>query len=134
MSEVAAGRNSIAHEPLEFCDLGESPGILPREDLFARGRYVVMTDEELQALQRELTLDAHERRVGSRTPVLVEGASRRGGAQQQGRDPYNRVVNFLADSPVPAGTLCVIDVNAATPHSLLGVAAGDRVARSLPLA
>ena len=33
--EVAAGRNAVAHEPLEFFHLGESPGILPREDLRA---------------------------------------------------------------------------------------------------
>ena len=62
--------------------------------------------------------------------MLVEGASRKGGAQQQGRDPYNRVVNFTCDTPASRGTLCSIDLQAATPHSLLGVGSA---AASLPL-
>ncbi|MCP4005834.1 MAG: tRNA (N6-isopentenyl adenosine(37)-C2)-methylthiotransferase MiaB [bacterium] len=89
--------------------------------------------ERLQALQKRLTLEAHQARVGSRTTVLVDGASRRGGERRQGRDPYNRVVNFTATSPMVRGVLCDIDVTAATPHSLLGVAEGDCASGSLPL-
>jgi len=76
----------------------------------------------LQALQRELTLAAHRDRVGSRTEVLVEGESRRGG-QASGRDPYHRVVNLLVPPgrPLPeAGTFVPVRVVDATPHSLLG--------------
>jgi tRNA-2-methylthio-N6-dimethylallyladenosine synthase len=83
--------------------------------------------EELQALQRELTFSAHRARVGTRTRVLVEGASRRGGgeagvAAQQGRDPYHRVVNFRAalDSAPAPGTFVELAIVEATPHSLIG--------------
>lgn len=76
--------------------------------------------EELQALQRELTLSAHRRRVGTRVPVLVEGESRRGDGQQCGRCPHNRVVNFTSPEPVPRGRVVDVQISGATPHSLLG--------------
>jgi tRNA-2-methylthio-N6-dimethylallyladenosine synthase len=77
---------------------------------------------ELQALLRSQTFAAHAARVGQRTQVLVEGASRRGGAQQSGRDPYHRVVNFDAPpgAAPAAGGLVPVELCAATPHSLLG--------------
>ena len=77
--------------------------------------------EELQSLQRELTLAAHRRRVGERTQVLVHGPSRRGGQQWSGRDPYHRVVNFArGDAPLAAGDLVEMQIVDATPHSLIG--------------
>lgn len=87
---------------------------------------------ELQELQRELTLASHRRRVGERTEVLVEGASRRadkasGGVQLQGRDPYHRVVNFRAmggEAPAP-GSLVRVEIVEATPHSLIGTLEAD---------
>ncbi len=78
--------------------------------------------EALQDLQRSLTLDAHRRRVGSETDVLVEGASRRGAGQVTGRDPYHRVVNLAAgteDGPRP-GDVVRVRLVEATPHSLIG--------------
>jgi tRNA-2-methylthio-N6-dimethylallyladenosine synthase len=89
---------------------------------------------ELQALQRDLTFDAHRARVGERTQVLVEGASRRGeagpsGIPLQGRDPQHRVVNFRAPaSTAPApGTLIDLEIVDATPHSLIGSPTGERL-------
>jgi tRNA-2-methylthio-N6-dimethylallyladenosine synthase len=78
--------------------------------------------ERLQALQRELTLAAHRRRVGGVAEVLVEGESRRGG-QRSGRDPYHRVVNLeFEDRALPQpGELVTSRIAAATPHSLIGV-------------
>ena len=73
----------------------------------------------LQQLQRELTLDYHRSRVGTRTRILVEGASRKGGEQLRGRDPYHRVVNVAAQA-VP-GDLLEVEIVEATPHSLIGV-------------
>jgi tRNA-2-methylthio-N6-dimethylallyladenosine synthase len=84
--------------------------------------------EELQHLQRSLTLDAHRARVGETTEVLVEGPSRRGGVQLTGRDPFHRVVNFSSEperSPAP-GSLVRMDIVEATPHSLIGALAGAR--------
>ncbi len=78
--------------------------------------------EQLQQLQRELTLTAHRARVGETTEVLVEGPSRRGGAQYHGRDPYHRVVNLGPDPRKAPEPGCVIPVRIAeaTPHSLIG--------------
>jgi tRNA-2-methylthio-N6-dimethylallyladenosine synthase len=76
--------------------------------------------EALQALQRARTLDYHRARVGSRTAILVEGQSRRGG-QPSGRDPWHRVVNVVsapASAPAP-GELADVRIVEATPHSLL---------------
>jgi tRNA-2-methylthio-N6-dimethylallyladenosine synthase len=88
--------------------------------------------EELQELQRTRTLDAHRARVGEGVEILVEGPSRRGGAQLSGRDPFHRIVNFSAEaesSPAP-GSLIRVEIVDATPHSLIGVwneaAGGDR--------
>jgi tRNA-2-methylthio-N6-dimethylallyladenosine synthase len=91
--------------------------------------------EELQDLQRSLTLDAHRARVGETTEILVEGSSRRGGAQLSGRDPFHRVVNFSTgaeSSPAP-GDLIQVEIVDATPHSLIGAwkegLEGDRRSR-----
>jgi tRNA-2-methylthio-N6-dimethylallyladenosine synthase len=93
--------------------------------------------EALQDLQRSLTLAYHRGRVGSETAVLVEGASRRGGGQISGRDPYQRVVNFAAtaDGGPPPGELVPVAIVDATPHSLIGELGApnsvDRVRRSV---
>ena len=84
--------------------------------------------EELQDRQRSLTLDAHRARVGETTEVLVEGPSRRGGAQLAGRDPFHRIVNFSSEperSPAP-GSLVRMEIVDATPHSLIGALAEER--------
>jgi tRNA-2-methylthio-N6-dimethylallyladenosine synthase len=77
--------------------------------------------EELQLLQRRLTLAAHRARVGHDTVVLVGGDSRRGSGQLTGRDPYHRVVNFApAGEPPQPGSLVAVKIVEATPHSLIG--------------
>jgi tRNA-2-methylthio-N6-dimethylallyladenosine synthase len=96
--------------------------------------------EELQTLQRELTLVAHRARVGQRTEVLVTGPSRRGGRQRAGRDPYHRIVNFEVRDGVTVepGSLQPVTLVEATPHSLIGELSGDGgaadVRRSVKLA
>ncbi len=90
--------------------------------------------ERLQSKQRAQTLRAHRRRVGERTQVLVEGASRRGGDQWMGRCPQNRVVNFSTEGPVAPGRLLDVVVQDATPHSLLALPAAEAASRPLPLA
>ncbi len=53
--------------------------------------------------------------------MLATGPSRKGGGQWQGRDPYNRVVNFLAPpGGIRAGEEVPLRVVEATPHSLIG--------------
>jgi tRNA-2-methylthio-N6-dimethylallyladenosine synthase len=88
--------------------------------------------EELQSLQRGLTRAYQRSRVGSRTPVLVEGPARHG--ERRGRCPQNRIVNFRPLEPEPlAGTIVDVDVRAATPHSLLGEQVDARAPARLPL-
>jgi tRNA-2-methylthio-N6-dimethylallyladenosine synthase len=80
--------------------------------------------EELQALQRELTLAAHRGRVGQEAEVLVEGPSRKGGSQLQGRDPWHRWVHLDAgqwEGAARPGALLRASIREATPHSLIGV-------------
>jgi tRNA-2-methylthio-N6-dimethylallyladenosine synthase len=89
--------------------------------------------EALQATQRELTLAAHRARVGERCTVLVEGASRHGGAQQRGRCPKNRVVNFTAPAPRAEGALVEMRIAGATPHSLIGEVPAGASDTALPL-
>jgi len=95
--------------------------------------------EELQDLQRSLTLDAHRARVGETTEILVEGSSRRGGAQLSGRDPFHRIVNFSSEAEFPPapGSLIRVEIVDATPHSLIGVwnpaIAGDRAPRNVKM-
>ena len=76
----------------------------------------------MQQVLRELTLDAHRRRIGELSEVLVEGQSRRGGLQGTGRDPYHRVVNFpvTGDGDPAPGELVPVRIVEATPHSLIG--------------
>lgn len=81
--------------------------------------------EALQALQRGLTLETHRSRVGGATEILVEGRSRRGGAQVRGRDPWHRVVNLEdPDGGLAPGDRVAVRIVEATPHSLLGVQVG----------
>jgi len=83
--------------------------------------------QELQDLQRGLTLAAHRRRVGGATEVLVTGHSRHGGEQLSGRDPYHRVVNFRAPpGTVEPGELVAVRIVDATPHSLIGEVANPQ--------
>ncbi len=113
----------------------------PRPDTPALRRSVPLVEpqeaqerlEELQQLQRSLTLQAHQRRVGESCEVLVEGDSRRGGGQKSGRCPYNRVVNFVTNPPLPTGSLARLQIIDATPHSLLAVEPDDAAVASLPL-
>jgi tRNA-2-methylthio-N6-dimethylallyladenosine synthase len=110
---------AFKYSPRPGTAAAELPGRVPAEE--AQERL-----EELQRLQRSLTLAYHRRRVGERVEVLVEGPSRKagegaGGAPQlQGRDPHHRVVNFRAVRPARAGELVRLALIEATPHSLIG--------------
>ncbi|HTO55931.1 MAG TPA: tRNA (N6-isopentenyl adenosine(37)-C2)-methylthiotransferase MiaB [Myxococcota bacterium] len=75
---------------------------------------------QVQALQAELTLAAHEARVGERVDVLVDGHSRRETNHWSGRDPQNRLVNFSAGRELELGAYADVAIFGYTPHSLLG--------------
>ena len=103
-------------------------GLLPVEPELAQRRL-----EELQALQRRLTLAHHSARVGTRTSVLIEGPSRRGGRQLMGRCPYNRVVNLSPTAALTPGSMVAVQVIDATPHSLIAHPLEASGALALPL-
>jgi tRNA-2-methylthio-N6-dimethylallyladenosine synthase len=74
--------------------------------------------EQLQSLQRAMTLERNRSFVGSRQQVLVEGFSRRGD-QLSGRCSGNRIVNFAAD-PALIGSIVDLTITRAYQNSLLG--------------
>jgi tRNA-2-methylthio-N6-dimethylallyladenosine synthase len=120
---------SFKYSPRPGTAAASLPGRVPEAEAQARL-------EELQSLQRALTLAAHRRRVGERAEVLVEGPSRHGGGQRSGRDPQHRVVNFAAAGEGPApGSLVEVEIVEATPHSLIGElpGMGSRAAAQLPV-
>jgi tRNA-2-methylthio-N6-dimethylallyladenosine synthase len=107
-------------------------GLEPVDPETAQRRLVALQD-----LQRALTLRAHRERIGDRARVLVEGPSRRGGAQRAGRCEYNRVVNlpFAPEHPPePSGAILEVRITGATPHSLLGALESATSGLELPLA
>jgi tRNA-2-methylthio-N6-dimethylallyladenosine synthase len=73
----------------------------------------------LQAVQDELTQASHQRLVGQVREVLVEGRSKRSGDQLSGRLRTNQVVNFTG-SPDLVGSLVMVEITEAHPHSLKG--------------
>jgi tRNA-2-methylthio-N6-dimethylallyladenosine synthase len=88
--------------------------------------------EELQEIQRRLTIAYHRRRVGGETEVLLEGASRKS-AHLQGRDPQHRIVHVdpAACAGAGAGRFVRVTIADATPHSLLGAAVAPPVPQRL---
>jgi tRNA-2-methylthio-N6-dimethylallyladenosine synthase len=81
----------------------------------------------LQSLQDALTLEAHGKRVGETTTVLVEGAHEPGsvrfaaGVQRfTGRDPQNRLVHFTAEQALAPGSYARVAIDDCTRHALRG--------------
>jgi tRNA-2-methylthio-N6-dimethylallyladenosine synthase len=84
----------------------------------------------VQALQTELTLEAHGARVGDQTEVLVDGHSRRALRDLTGRDPQNRLVTFSAESDIALGAYAFVNIHGFTPHALLGRATGGHAEKN----
>ncbi len=74
---------------------------------------------ELQALQREIQHDLHQRAVGTVERVLVDSTSRRRSHELSGRTGGNTVVNFPGD-PAWLGRLADVRITAAGPNSVRG--------------
>lgn len=74
--------------------------------------------DQVQSLQREMTMARHRSFVGTRQQLLVEGPSKRSG-QCYGRTSGNRVVNF-AGTPDLVGQLVEVAITTAYQNSLLG--------------
>ena len=78
--------------------------------------------ERLQRLQKrlqEIALEYSGRMVGTRQRVLVEGVSKKDGAELAGRSENNRVVNFAGPSRL-VGHFVDLEITEVMPHSLRG--------------
>jgi len=73
----------------------------------------------LQEIQKGIQLRLHEASVGSTVEVLVDGVSRRRETELTGRTTGNTVVNFPGD-PAELGSLAMVEIERAGPHSLWG--------------
>ena len=78
--------------------------------------------ERLQRLQKrlqEIALEYSGRMVGTRQRVLVEGVSKKDGAELAGRSENNRVVNFAGPTRL-VGHFVDLEITEVMPHSLRG--------------
>ncbi len=74
---------------------------------------------ELQGIQRSITLEINQSRVGTTPQVLVDGVSPRNPDQVHGRTTQNAIVNF-AGSPSLISSTVRVCITRANPNSLTG--------------
>lgn len=60
------------------------------------------------------------RMVGETQRVLVSDYAKKDPGQLQGRNEFNRVVNFRCDNPLLIGKFIDVEIMEAKPYSLLG--------------
>ena len=58
--------------------------------------------------------------IGTETPILVTGPSKKDPGQLQGRTENNRVVNFRANQQGLTGQIIQVKITEALPNSLRG--------------
>jgi tRNA-2-methylthio-N6-dimethylallyladenosine synthase len=75
--------------------------------------------QDLQALQREISLARNQRLVGRIEDVLVEGPSKLGRGQFTGRTSSNKVFNFNA-SLTEIGSIIPVKIHMVSPYALYG--------------
>ncbi len=76
--------------------------------------------QRLFSLTEQISVELNEAMVGSVVPVLIDGTSRRGESQWQGRGEDNRVINFPRSGAEQLGDIVQVRVDRAGPHSLVG--------------
>lgn len=79
--------------------------------------------ERLNILQQRLQQQGFEysrRMVGDIQRVLVSDYAKKDPGQLQGRNEFNRVVNFRSDNPLLIGKFVDVEIIEANPYSLLG--------------
>ncbi len=103
---------SFCFSPRSHTRAAELPDMVPAD--IARGRL-----HELQALQKGITREKFKKLEGSRTEVLVEGASKNSPEELAGRTRTNRIVNFRGPASM-AGRLVELEISKACANSLRG--------------
>jgi tRNA-2-methylthio-N6-dimethylallyladenosine synthase len=75
--------------------------------------------QEVQSLQREISLRKNRESIGNIEEILVEGKSRLKNEQMMGRTRTNRIVNLIGDETL-VGSLLPVRIIGATANSLIG--------------
>jgi tRNA-2-methylthio-N6-dimethylallyladenosine synthase len=83
-------------------------------DEIKRGRL-----NEVQSLQREISLRKNRQTIGNLEEILVDGRSRLKSGQMMGRTRTNRIVNFSGEETL-VGSLLPVRIIGASANSLLG--------------
>ncbi|MFN2608520.1 MAG: MiaB/RimO family radical SAM methylthiotransferase [Acidimicrobiales bacterium] len=89
-------------------------------DRFVPAEVAAERFERLRAVVERSALSRHQARIGRVEEVLVEGPSKRDPAVTSGRTGQNKLVHFVAPSPVAAGSYATVEVTGAAPHHLRG--------------
>jgi tRNA-2-methylthio-N6-dimethylallyladenosine synthase len=76
--------------------------------------------ERLRVVVERSALAKHEARVGRVEEVVVEGPSRKDPAVTTGRTRQNKLVHFVAPTPLRVGTFAEVRVTYGAPHHLRG--------------
>jgi tRNA-2-methylthio-N6-dimethylallyladenosine synthase len=76
--------------------------------------------ERLRVVVERSALAKHTARIGQVEEVVVEGPSRKDAALTTGRTRQNKLVHFVSDEPLRAGTFADVGVTGAAPHHLRG--------------
>jgi len=94
--------------------------------------------ERLKVVVERSGLARHRARIGRVEEVLVEGPSKRDPSTTTGRTRQNKLVHFVAVSPVAAGSFADVRITGAAPHflrgELVGITAGPRPRTRIPVA
>jgi tRNA-2-methylthio-N6-dimethylallyladenosine synthase len=91
-----------------------------RVDDFIPAEVVAERFERLRIVVERSGLARHEARVGRVEEVLVEGPSRKDPAVLTGRTRQSKLVHFVGDRPIKAGSYAQVRVTSAAPHHLRG--------------
>jgi tRNA-2-methylthio-N6-dimethylallyladenosine synthase len=75
--------------------------------------------QEVQSLQREISLRKNRESIGNVEEILVDGTSRLKNGQIMGRTRTNRIVNLMGDETL-VGSLLPVRIIGATANSLIG--------------
>ena len=75
--------------------------------------------QEVQSLQRDISLRKNRESIGNVEEILVDGKSRLKNGQIMGRTRTNRIVNLIGDETL-VGSLLPVRIIAATANSLIG--------------
>jgi tRNA-2-methylthio-N6-dimethylallyladenosine synthase len=89
-------------------------------DRFVPADVVAERFERLKVVIERSALQHHQARVGRVEEVLVEGPSRKDPSVLTGRTAQNKLVHFVATTPMAAGSYADVLVTGAAPHHLTG--------------